>query len=60
MRMLRTHCLLVALASLLSSCHHKPLEAVAASRIDKIMQARSAAGDFNGTVLVSRPINKWH
>jgi CubicO group peptidase (beta-lactamase class C family) len=52
--MLRTHCLLVALASLLSSCHHKPLEAVAASRIDKIMQARSEAGDFNGTVLVAR------
>jgi CubicO group peptidase (beta-lactamase class C family) len=52
--MLRAACLLVALtASLLSSCH-KPLEAVAATRIDKIMQARSATGDFNGTALVAR------
>ena len=54
MRMLRAACLPVALtATLLSSCH-KPLEAVAATRIDKIMQARSAGGDFNGTALVAR------
>ena len=43
----------VIAASVLSSAQHgaaKPLDLA----IDQIMQARSAAGDFNGTVLVAR------
>jgi hypothetical protein len=43
----------VIAASVLSSAQHgavKPLDLA----IDQIMQARSAAGDFNGAVLVAR------
>ncbi len=40
-------------ASVLSSAHHGA-EKSPGSEIDQIMQARSAAGDFNGTVLVAR------
>jgi CubicO group peptidase (beta-lactamase class C family) len=54
MKILKLGLLLVALVTPpVSSARQKPLEA-AEVRIDQIMQARAAKGDFSGTVLVAR------
>ena len=54
MKILRPGWLLAVLvAPVLLSTQQGPLQ-VAAGRIDQIMQTRSGAGDFNGTVLVAR------
>jgi CubicO group peptidase (beta-lactamase class C family) len=54
MKILRPGWLLAVLvAPVLLSAQQEPLQ-VAAGRIDQILQTRSGAGDFNGTVLVAR------
>jgi CubicO group peptidase (beta-lactamase class C family) len=53
MKILRPRWLLAVLvAPMLSSAQQEPLQV--AARLDQIMQARSGAGDFNGTALVAR------
>jgi hypothetical protein len=60
MRILRSWLVIPWLAFLvLSSAQPPHEESTAASRIDQIMQARYAAVDFNGTVLVARQVKSF-
>lgn len=53
MRLTTVHCVVILLV-VATPCFAQRSSSELASRIDRIMQARSAAGDFNGAVLVAR------